>query len=78
MDEINVLKCGAIIQQALLGEAQASRDYNNQLADIAELSEEIAQKCATVIEEIIADELDHERKLWNLYQEITGIKTNET
>lgn len=76
-NEIILLKIGAIIQQGLLGEAQAPRDYNTQLADIAELSPEIAEKCSEVISEIIADELDHERKLWQLYQTITGIPANE-
>lgn len=77
MDDIVILKIGAILQQALIGEGEAAWDYMTQLAGIAELSPEIAEKCAPVIEEIVADELDHERKLWTLYQEITGVKTNE-
>lgn len=78
MDDIKTLKCGAIIQQLLLEEAQASRDYNSHLAEIAELSPEIAEQCAPVIFEIIADELDHERKLWTLYQKITELQANES
>lgn len=77
MDDITILKIGAIIQQALIGEGEATRDYMTQLAGIAELSPEVAEKCAPVIEEIVADELDHERKLWALYQEITGVAANE-
>ena len=77
MDEIVTLKVGAIIQQALLGEAQATRDYSNQLAEIAELSPELADKCAEVIAEIVADELNHENKLHKLFQEITGIAENK-
>lgn len=72
-DCINILKIGAIIQQALIGEGEASRDYMNQLADIAALDESVAELCAPVIEEIVADELDHERKLWELFQRVTGI-----
>ena len=43
MDEIiKICKIGAIIQQALVGEGEATRDYMNQLAQIAELSPEAA------------------------------------
>lgn len=73
MDEKAVLKVGAIIQQALVGEGEASRDYMTQLADIAALDENLAALCAPVIEEIVADELDHERKLWALFQRVTEI-----
>lgn len=76
-DGINILKIGAIIQQALIGEGEASRDYMNQLAEIAAPDPEIAAACAPVIEEIVADELDHERKLWALFQEVTGARANE-
>lgn len=78
MDEIiKTCKIGAIIQQALVGEGEATRDYMNQLAQIAELSPDIATECAPVFEEIVADELDHERKLWTLYQTVTGIAANK-
>lgn len=77
MDEIVICKIGAIIQQALIGEGEAARDYMNQLAQIAELSPEAAAVCSPVIEEIVADELDHERKLWTLYQTVTGIAANK-
>ena len=78
MDEIiKICKIGAIIQQALVGEGEATRDYMNQLADIAALDPEIAAECAPVIEEIVADELDHERKLWALYQTVTDIAANK-
>lgn len=74
MDEdIATLKCGAIIQQALVGEGEASRDYMTQLSEIAALNPKIAELCAPVIEEIVADELDHERKLWALFQRVTEI-----
>ena len=76
MDD-NTLKIGAIIQQALIGEGEATRDYMNQLADIAALDERVAELCAPVIEEIVADELDHERKLWALFQRVTGARANE-
>ena len=76
-DGINILKIGAIIQQALVGEGEASRDYMQQLADIAALDESVAELCAPVIEEIVADELDHERKLWALFQEVRGARANE-
>lgn len=76
MDD-NTLKIGAIIQQALIGEGEATRDYMNQLAQIIELNPEIGAMCAPVIEEIVADELDHERKLWALFQEVTGARANE-
>lgn len=68
-----VLKAGAVLQQALVGEGEATRDYMNQLAEIAALDEGVAELCAPVFEEIIADELDHERKLWALFQRVTGI-----
>lgn len=78
MDEIvKICKIGAIIQQALVGEGEATRDYMNQLAQIAELSPEAAAVCSPVIEEIVADELDHERKLWTLYQTVTDIAANK-
>lgn len=72
-DVEKTLKIGAIIQQALVGEGEASRDYMSQLSDIAALDESVAELCAPVIEEIVADELDHERKLWALFQRVTGI-----
>lgn len=75
--DIAKLKIGAIIQQALIGEGEATRDYMTQLADIAALDPEIAAACAPVIEEIVADELDHERRLWALFQEVTGARANE-
>lgn len=78
MDEIvKICKIGAIIQQALVGEGEATRDYMNQLAQIAELSPDAAAVCSPVIEEIVADELDHERKLWALYQTVTDIAANK-
>lgn len=78
MDEIvKICKIGAIIQQALVGEGEATRDYMNQFAQIAELSPEVAAICSPVIEEIVADELDHERKLWTLYQTVTDIAANK-
>mgnify|MGYP002803229341 CR=1 FL=1 len=78
MDEIiKICKIGAIIQQALVGEGEATRDYMTQLADIAALDPEIAAECAPVIEEIVADELDHERKLWALFQRVTGARANK-
>lgn len=78
MDEIvKICKIGAIIQQALVGEGEATRDYMTQLADIAALDPEIAAECAPVIEEIVADELDHERKLWALFQRVTGAQANK-
>lgn len=75
--DIAKLKAGAIIQQALIGEGEATRDYMNQLADIAALDPEIAAECAPVIEEIVADELDHERKLWALFQRVTEAEANK-
>lgn len=61
----------------LVGEGEATRDYMNQLAQIAELSPEVAAICSPVIEEIVADELDHEHKLWTLYQTVTDIAANK-
>lgn len=76
MDEIiKICKIGAIIQQALVGEGEATRDYMSQLAQIAEFSPDAAAVCSPVIEEIVADELDHERKLWALFQRVTSIST---
>jgi len=74
MDQITVLKCGALIQNELSGEATAIRDYSKMLAEMGGLSVEIARKCVPIIEEIISDELHHEFMLKKLYEEITGIE----
>lgn len=76
-NEINLLKIGAIIQQALIGEGEAARDYMSQLAEIATLNAEVAAECEPIITEIVADELDHERKLWALFQRVTGAQANK-
>lgn len=78
MDEnIVILKCGALIQAALTDEADAIKQYSEQLAKIAELDPSIAERCAPIIEEIISDELNHQTRLHALYKDITGIAEAE-
>lgn len=74
MQEVKELNCASIVQEALLGEAEAVRNYSKQLAEIYALDRSIGDICAPIIKEIIEDELDHEARLRALYKIVGGVK----
>jgi len=60
-------------------EAQAIYDYTDLLKELdkADLDEKMKNEIIKVISEIIADELNHQLELHELYEKIVGIKANE-
>lgn len=60
-------------------EAQAVYDYTEMLNKVfkSEIDEEMKNTIKDVISEIIADELNHEIKLKELYTFLTGIEANK-
>lgn len=73
MEETTFLKIGAILQTAIIDEADAIKNYMAQLDEITALSPEIAETLSSVFEEIVADELNHIEKLKIAFQQVTGI-----
>lgn len=73
MEETTFLKIGAILQTAIIDEADAIKNYMTQLDEITALSPEIAETLSSVFEEIVADELNHIQKLKKAFQQVTGI-----
>lgn len=73
MEETTFLKIGAILQTAIIGEADATKNYMAQLDEITALSPEIAETLSSVFEEIVADELNHIQKLKTAFQQVTGV-----
>ena len=61
-------------------EAQAVYDYTELIQQIAkrDIDDEIKEKVASNIEEIIADELNHQEKLQALYTFLTTIEANKS
>lgn len=73
MEETKFLQIGAILQTAIIDEAEAIRNYMTQLDEINALSPETAETLSPVFEEIVADELNHIQKLKSAFQQVTGI-----
>lgn len=73
MEETKFLQIGAILQTAIIDEAEATKNYMSQLNEITELSPETAETLSVVFEEIVADELNHIQKLKTAFQQVTGI-----
>ena len=73
MEETTFLKIGAILQTAIIDEADAIKNYMAQLDEITALSPKIAETLSSVFEEIVADELNHIEKLKIAFQQATGI-----
>ena len=73
MEETTFLKIGAILQTAIIDEADAIKNYMTQLDEITALSPEIAETLSSVFDEIVADELNHIQKLKKAFQQVTGV-----
>lgn len=73
MEETKFLQIGAILQMAIIDEAEATKNYMSQLDEINEISPETAETLSSVFEEIVADELNHIQKLKTAFQQVTGI-----
>nr|DAR02892.1 MAG TPA: hypothetical protein [Caudoviricetes sp.] len=82
------LKVGQVLQRNAQAEADATKEYTEQLAVIAEgitAAEaagdtelvELLKRFYDATEEKISDELNHARSLHEEYVELTGIKTAE-
>lgn len=70
---------GKFIEFNEKAEGQAILDYTDFLKFVAEseLSQDDKDYIASVINEIISDELNHQQKLQELYTAITDIKANK-
>lgn len=73
MEETKFLQIGAILQMAIIDEAEATKNYMSQLDEINAISPETAETLSSVFEEIVADELNHIQKLKTAFQQVTGI-----
>ena len=78
MDEL-LYKLASIVQFNNKAEAQAIEDYTEFLKTTAELNVPTATKeyIDETISEIVADELNHQQKLQELYSFLTQIEPNK-
>lgn len=67
-------KVGAIIQGAIVKEAETIQDYSERLEALYHISDSLGKEMSNVIDEIIADELDHIDRLNQLYSAVTKIE----
>lgn len=76
MDILEIAKETELNEKA---EAQAVVDYTEMLNKImsSEIEEEVKSVAIETIREIIADELNHQMKLGELYVLLTGIEPNK-
>lgn len=74
-----LLEIAKKIQDNNKDEAVAIAGYTELLRDIynTEIDVEYKEKCNDFIQEIIADELNHQKKLQELYSMLTSIEPNK-
>lgn len=79
MEEKTFMCIAAEIQENEKDEALAIISYTKLLENviISDLEETKRQKIISTITEIISDELNHQKKLHELYTYLTGIETNK-
>lgn len=87
MDELKkasaTMRISAILSSGLEGEAMTNKDYFRDLSDIvalaqeAGLTEEQVDVIVTNYEEIIADELNHQKKFYDMVTLISEIVPNQ-
>ena len=77
MEEL--LKIASLVQANNKDEAEAIKGYTDLLAFTmsSNISSEDKQVIADTINEIISDELNHQKRLSELYTKLTNIKANE-
>lgn len=73
---MNELEIAKLLQTNLKEEAQAVIDYTDFIKNVieSELDEAGKDQIISTIEEIVADELNHQMKLGQLYVALTGIE----
>ena len=76
---MDILEIAKSVEFNAKAEAQAILDYTEflNLVKKSELNEEEKVEITDIIAEIISDELNHEKKLHELYTALTGIETNK-
>ena len=68
------ITCANLLAKGIVGEAEAIKIYGEDLLQHkANLSDDDFAEIEKLYAEIIADELNHIGKLFNAYEEITGI-----
>lgn len=80
MSEINdILEIAKLVQFNTKSEAQAVEDYTELLryAESCQIDDADKKYIASVIEELIADELNHQTRLQMLYTALTEIKAKK-
>ena len=77
--ENQILELAKLVQFNAKAEAQAVLDYTEMIRNVIEsdIADDIKSAVLQTIEEIIADELNHETKLHELYTYLTGIEQNQ-
>lgn len=78
-EQLRVLEVANQVQKNAEAEAEAIRDYTEmkQFVEVADFVEADKEHITEVIDEIIADELNHQIKLRELYTLLTDIKPNK-
>ena len=76
MDELEIAK---LCQENEKAEAQAVIDYTEMIKRVvnSNIDEQVKQDIINTIEEVIADELNHQMKLGQLYVALTEIEPNK-
>lgn len=80
MSEVNdILEIAKLVQFNTKSEAQAVEDYTELLryAENCQIDDADKKYIASVIEELIADELNHQTRLQMLYTALTEIKAKK-
>jgi len=75
-DELTIAQA---VQYNLKSEAQAIMDYTSliEVMSNSTLDQQEKEHALSVISELVADELNHEKKLSELYNVLTGIETKK-
>lgn len=77
--EEKILEIAKFVQFNAEAEAKAVFDYTDMIKFVAEsdIEEETKKKVIATISEIVADELNHQTRLHELYTSLVGIEQNE-
>ena len=77
--EEKILEIAKFVQFNAEAEAKAVFDYTDMIKYVADsdIDEETKEKVVATISEIIADELNHQTKLHELYTSLVGIEQNK-